>query len=118
MRPSPRCLLLFAAGIPVALLPSVVHVGLWALWPAYLAVALLACGVDLVFGLARRRLTVHAHAPPTLFIGASAPLEISLSVPPSSRPHTLEMLLDLDEDLVPQPARTATDQAPHRKARR
>jgi uncharacterized protein (DUF58 family) len=108
MRPSPRCLLLFAAGIPVALLPSVVHVGLWALWPAYLAAALLACGVDLVFGLARRRLTVHAHAPPTLFIGASATLEISLSVPPSSRPRTIEVLCDLDEDLVPQSARTVT----------
>lgn len=108
MRPSPRCLLLFAAGIPVALLASVVHVGLWALWPAYLAAALLACGVDIVFGLSRRRLVVHAHAPSTLFIGASAPLEVSLGVPPSSRPRTLEMAVDLDEGLVPQPARAVT----------
>jgi uncharacterized protein (DUF58 family) len=108
MRPSPRCLLLFAAGIPVALLPSVVHVGLWTLWPAYLAATLLACGVDLVFGLARRRLVVRANAPDTLYIGARTPLEVSLSVPPSARAHTLEMLVDLDENLLPQPARTVT----------
>jgi uncharacterized protein (DUF58 family) len=108
MRPSPRCILLFATGIPVALLASVVHVGLWAIWPAWLAATLLACGVDIVFGLARRRLTVRAHAPHTLFIGASAPLEISLSTPPSTRPRTIEVLCDLDENLSPQPARTVT----------
>ena len=100
MRPSPRCILLFAAGIPVALLSSIVHVGLWAVWPAYLAAALAACAADLVFGLARRRLTVRANAPHTLFIGASAPLEVSLSAPPSSRPRRIEVLCRLVAKLV------------------
>ncbi|MHC4547662.1 MAG: DUF58 domain-containing protein [Planctomycetota bacterium] len=102
MRPSLSCLLLFALGIPVALMPAIVDARLWTLWPAYLGLTLLACGVDLLFGLPRRDLAVRARLPTLLYLGESHPLHLRLTAPSSRRPRTIEILCDLDERLAPQ----------------
>ena len=46
MRPTLRCVLVFAAGLPVSLLAVLVSERLWTLWLAYLGFAVLMTGVD------------------------------------------------------------------------
>ena len=101
MRPTLRCVLLFAGGIPVASLPVILGERLWTLWIAYLGLCVAACGLDLLLGLPRRRLAVAAQAPDTLYIGDRAELEVSLEAP--RRAGAVEVLADLDEDLERQP---------------
>jgi len=102
MRPTLRCVLLFAGGIPVALLPVVFGAQLWTLWIAYLGLCVAASGLDLLLGLPRRRLAVETEAPDTLYIGDRAALAVSLQAP--RRAGVVEVLADLDDDLKRQPA--------------
>ncbi len=103
MVPTPRCLLLFALGLPVAIVPAVADPRLWTLWLAYLGCALLAAGVDAVLGLPAQRLRIEIEAPETLFIGVRAPLQLRLSATDWGFATTLELLCDLHLDLEPQP---------------
>lgn len=102
MRPTLRCVLLLAGGIPVALLATLVDRGLWTVWTSCLALTVLCCAFDAVYGVARRRVRVSAHAPETLHIGDPAPLAIVIAVAEGSRPR-VEVLADLSANLAPQP---------------
>jgi len=89
----------------VALLSALVSTRLWTLWLAYLGLVVLLIGIDAIFGLPRRRLTLVAQAPQTLFIGdhAHEPLALDLSAR-----HRLgaevEVAVELHDDFAPQPA--------------
>ena len=80
MRPTLRCVLVFAAGFPVSLLAVLVSTRLWTLWLAYLGFAALLMGIDALLGLPRRRLSITTTVPDTLYIGESDPLELELHV--------------------------------------
>ena len=86
MRPTLRCVLLFAAGIPVALLATVVSHGLWSLWASCFALSVLLCAFDAVYGVARRRLRVDVAAPETLYIGDRDSLSVTMAVADRSPP--------------------------------
>jgi len=103
MRPTTRCVLLFAAGIGVALAPVLVTPRLWTLWPTYVGLLVLACGVDALFGLPRRGLRTRLEAPDVLYIGSRDPLRLRFE---ARRPATVELLCDLSGDLEPQPLRS------------
>ncbi|MHC4959067.1 MAG: DUF58 domain-containing protein [Planctomycetota bacterium] len=100
MRPSPRAVLLLAAGLPVALLPALFGTGLWVVWPAFLGLAVLAGGVDLVLGRPAHGMRVDFDVPDTLFIGDRGVLKVDLS---TGRAMTFEALLELSGDLEDQP---------------
>lgn len=115
MRPTPRCVLLFAAGVPVALLPAIVTPRLWTLWLAYTAVVLLLTGLDALLALPRRRLEMVTSTPDTLYIGARPGgllpadsdddvLAVELGTPRFARGARVELLCDLDPLLLSQPA--------------
>jgi len=108
MRPTLRCVLVFTAGIGVALLTAVFSPQLWTLWIAYVGVAVLATGLDVVLGLPARRLELRVAAPDTLYIGDRAQLTVELSTPRRRLPR-IERLADLGESLMPQPPRTTSD---------
>lgn len=103
MRPTPRCVLLFTAGVVVAVLAPLVSAGLWTLWVAFLGGTLLACGADVLLAAPRRRVTAELEAPETLYIGDCAPLVLRLRAR-ATRPPAVEVRADLGETLVPQPA--------------
>jgi uncharacterized protein (DUF58 family) len=102
MRPTLRAVLLVAGAFPVALLSALVSTRLWTLWLAYLALALLLVGVDALLGLPRRRLSLVAHAPETLYIGdpQHEPLVLDLE---ARRGAEVELALELHGDFDPQP---------------
>jgi uncharacterized protein (DUF58 family) len=102
MRPSIRCVLLFAAGIPVALLSALVSAHLWALWSAWLGLSLLAVSADLVFALPHRRLRLSLDVPDVLYIGDRSSLRARIAVSDPRR-QTVEILADLGEGLRRQP---------------
>ena len=61
MRPTRRAILLAALGLPVALLPVVIHPRLWALWPAYLGLLALALGADALLSPRRKEVSGSAR---------------------------------------------------------
>ncbi len=108
MRPTMRCVMLFAIGIPVALLPAIVSPRLWTVWLAYTGVIVLITGIDAVLALPRRRLRIATDAPETLFIGdAEDTLTVELDAPRSTRGARFSLICDVDPTLAPLPERTA-----------
>ncbi|HEX7837160.1 MAG TPA: hypothetical protein VF469_06830, partial [Kofleriaceae bacterium] len=101
MRPTLRCLLVFLAGIPVALGAVAIHPRLWTVWLAYLGAAITLAGLDALLALPRRTLRVSAQVPDQLFIGETGTAVIELSA--GRRGATLEVLAELDDALAPQP---------------
>ena len=62
MRPTPRAILVAAAGLPVALLPVFVA-RLWPLWPVFLAGFAVALGIDALLAPERRGVSATAALP-------------------------------------------------------
>ena len=111
MRPSLRCILLFAGGIPVALLSTLVSRGLWTFWAAYVGLSLLLCAFDIVYGVARRRVRLEIEAPETLYIGDEAPLVLRIAAG-GGLPPAIEALADLSENLRRQGATRVAAEGP------
>jgi uncharacterized protein (DUF58 family) len=102
MRPTRRAILLAVLGLPVALLPMIVHPRLWPFWPVYLGVMALALGVDALSIPKRREVSCSAEVPGTLYIGEEEEAVLDVRVP-SSRPIPVAVAVDLSDRLVPQP---------------
>ncbi len=102
--PTRRALLLFAAGLPVALLPALVSASLWPVWLAWVAALVLLIGADLALGLPRRRLQVQLDLPDVLYIGSPEPLPLRLGAPARHRGLRLTLRAEHDPDLsIPDP---------------
>lgn len=114
MRPTPRCLLLFAAAFPAAALPVLVDPGLWTAWLIQVALSVLLAGLDLILALPARRLDVDLAVPPTLFIGEPGHADVTLRMRARFPETTVDVLADLHGDLLPQPIRQAvvSEEAP------
>jgi uncharacterized protein (DUF58 family) len=100
MRPTLRCMIVFAAGVPLALAAVAIHAQLWPVWFAYLCATTVLAGLDAILGLARRRLSVTAKLPEQLYIGELGRASIDLGA--NRRAH-VEIVAELDADLAPQP---------------
>ncbi|HEY4241905.1 MAG TPA: DUF58 domain-containing protein [Kofleriaceae bacterium] len=100
MRPTLRCLVVFLAGIPVALGAVAVDVRLWTVWLCYLGAAILLTGIDAVLAVPVRRIRAATTLPDQIFIGETGHARIELT---SSRAVRLQLLAELDMDLVSQP---------------
>lgn len=109
IHPSPRAVLLAAAGFPVALLPVVVHPRLWGLWLACVVVTAAAIGLDAILSTPPRRLAVELACPDRLAVGEAGALVVTLSAPTGA--GRVEVLLDLHPHLDPQPPRSVTVKA-------
>lgn len=116
MRPTPRCLLLFAAGFPLAALPLVLGAAWWSVWVVWIGLATLATGVDALLALAPRRMEASVELPATLFVGDPGEAEIHLLARARSMTRTVEVLADLTALLEPQPAVTCALDAERRGA--
>jgi uncharacterized protein (DUF58 family) len=105
MRPTLRCLIVFLAGIPVALGAVAIHPRLWTVWLAYLGAAITLAGLDALLAMPRRKLRVAARVPEQLFIGETGSAVLELSA--GRRGAALELVAELDDALVAQPASRA-----------
>jgi len=101
--PTRRAVAVLAAGLPLALLPSLVSPDLWWLWAAAFGTSLAALLTEWLAGMPPGRLTVAAHPPGLLYIGERQvlKLEVRCAWP---WPVGLDVVCDLDELLVAQDA--------------
>jgi uncharacterized protein (DUF58 family) len=104
IRPTRRCVLLFAAAFPAALLPALVALPLWRTWAMMAAAGGLAVAADLALVLGPERLRLGTRLPETLFIGEDEDLEATVSVAGGRGPLSVELLFDLGGVLRPQHA--------------
>ena len=102
--PTPRAVLLLAAGVPLALLPSLVAPALWPLWASVLIALLLLLIADAALALPAGRLRLDARPPATLFMGGRDALELAIAHG-SRRRVAFDVVCDLSETLEAQPAR-------------
>lgn len=102
MRPTRRAVVVAALGLPVALLPTIVHPRLWPFWPLYLGAFVLAFGLDALLAPGRRRVSCSAEVPGTLYIGEEAEAVLTVRVE-SFRRVPVTVAVDLSDRLVPQP---------------
>lgn len=102
-RPTPRAVLLLAAGFPLALLPALVAASLWPLWAAALAGTLALVAAEWLLAVAASDVTLEARAPGVLYVGDRDVLRLTLTAR-SPRRVPVEVLCDLDATLEVQPA--------------
>jgi uncharacterized protein (DUF58 family) len=105
MKPTARCVALFVAGVPLALVVGLIHVKLWSVWIAYLGATVCAAGIDVLFALPRRRVRVDVEAPDHMYIGDEGAATIRITGRGWRRGARILVLPELDPDLAPQPAR-------------
>ncbi len=104
MRPAPRAILLFAAGLPAALAPALISSRLWTVWVALLSASVLLVGLDALLGLSRRRIQVDVSVPEGLTVGEDGLCAVRLSALARSPAAQIELLCDLHPHFAPQPA--------------
>ena len=100
MRPTLRCLIVFVAGVPLALAAVTIETWLWPVWFAYAWLVIALVGIDIALGLPRRRLRIVANVPDQLYIGELGHASIELA---ATRRATVQLLAELDDDLAAQP---------------
>jgi len=102
IRPTRTAILIAAAAVAVALLPAFVSPGLWRVWIAFVASAVLLSGADALLAPSPRSLRIAATAPPMLYIGEGpGELRITVGAPDSWRGGWA--LCDLDPLFALQP---------------
>ncbi len=114
MKPTRRCVLLFAIGIAVALLPATVNPRLWTIWFAYVGLSLVACCFDAIFALPAKRLEIRPNAPDTIAIGDRGVLALEIAAGGGRRLPALELVVELSvrfEPLDPLDLHPEGDQA-------
>jgi len=110
VKPTRRCVLVFAVGVAVALLPAAVSPRLWTLWFAWLGLSLVACCADAVFALPVRRLQLRPRAPDSIAIGDRGILEVEVAHGRGGRLPVLDLLVDLGPHFEPlEPVRLRPD---------
>ncbi|WP_193369529.1 DUF58 domain-containing protein [Pelagibius marinus] len=106
IRPTPRAVAAFAAGIPLAFALLLADPDLWPYVPAYLFLACFALLADAGLALSPQRLSVQVNLPPALYIGAPEDFQVRLE-PTSYRRPVVELLCDVDDNLEQPPRAVA-----------
>lgn len=102
MRPTPRCLLAFAAGLPAAALPALVAWdGAWLAWPAFLVAFGLALATE--FATLPGRVVLALRAPAAATPGVATVVAVEVVAP---RRMLVEIDLEVDGDADAPPTAT------------
>lgn len=104
MAPSKKGLLVAFAGLVLAVLPALVDGALWPVWVFFWTLLALLFGLDVLFAVRPRDLSAELTAPATLYVGGDGQGVLRLAAP-TRRSVPAEVLLDLSDNLVPEPAR-------------
>jgi uncharacterized protein (DUF58 family) len=102
IRPTPRAVALFAAGIPFAFAILLWDAASWPYALAYLFLAGFALLLDTAFSLAPGRLNVQVNLPPLLNIGEAGEFLVRLTAQSQQRPE-IELLCDVGGTLDQPP---------------
>src|SRR5437660_7582491 len=116
MRPTRRAVLLFACGIPLALLVVVYDAGLWALSFDFSVLVLIAIASDALRSFPSRLLDVKVTSPDRLFIGEQGAIAIAIGATRYRRGVRFQLLAEHQGDLDP-PELVEVEVAPGQGAR-
>ena len=95
IRPTPRAVMLFCAGLPVALFVLVHDAALWPLSFDACLLALLVIAIDGLISFSPRQLVIEVKAPARLPVGETGRATLTLSAPPLRRALEIEALIDM-----------------------
>jgi uncharacterized protein (DUF58 family) len=101
IRPTLRALLIFAAGIPLALLIVVYNPGLWALSFDYALLALIIGASDFALACPWRSLSVKTSVPDRLYIGEQGATTLSIAAHRFRRAVRFEAVAEQRGDVEP-----------------
>ena len=105
IRPTPRAVILFSLGLPVALLVIVWNPALWPFSFDLSLIALLVIAIDALLILPGRSIKVTTTAPARLPVGTEGTIDIALSAKRAVRPVNVEAMVDVDGPVeTPPPA--------------
>lgn len=106
IRPTRRAVLLFACGLPIALVAIAMDSGLWQLGFYFSLLVVLAILADAVFALPLSAVTPQGMVPDRLYIGEKG--AVTAAFPPSryQRPARIEAFLEQAGDAEPQSVMT------------
>ncbi len=99
MRPTPRAVIVFGAGIPISLVFALLVERLWPLGLGYLALAILLTGLDALLAPRSGSLSALVRAPELLYAGDRDALTISLHSSDARQPVPIEMVCDVSSEL-------------------
>jgi uncharacterized protein (DUF58 family) len=94
IRPTRRAILMFACGIPLALVALASDQALWPLGLYFSLMMILAILADAVLALPARALAPHVAAPDRLYIGEAGKVMVRIAPLPHPRATRIEMLLE------------------------
>ena len=92
MTPTPRAALIFAAGVPLALVLVAINPGWWGLTFDYGLIVITAVATDALLVLPRRRVKMAATPPERLHVGEAGAIEVVLDAPRHPRATHLDVL--------------------------
>jgi uncharacterized protein (DUF58 family) len=99
--PTPRTLLLLAAGVPLSFAPVVLGAGAWPLGAAALLAVFVAGCVDVANCARARTWSVDVALPDSLFMGDADPIVVNISVAQPENVRAPRLRVDLDETFEP-----------------
>lgn len=103
--PTRTAIVAAAAGLPLALVASLLAPGLWLAGPVWVMFVLGLCLVDAVLGAGRDRITVEIEAPRTLSVVGEGAAAAAVRFEHGRAPRSAELSLETGPRLVPTPAR-------------
>jgi uncharacterized protein (DUF58 family) len=101
IRPTARTVLIFAAGIPLALLVVTYDARLWVMSFNYGILVLLALGTDVMLAFQPRHLDVKVSVPDRLYIGEHGRITVSIPVGPWRRATVFELIAEQRGEVAP-----------------
>ena len=101
IRPTGRAVLIFAAGIPLALFVVIYDPSLWILSFNYGALVLLAAGTDILLAFPPRLLNVKVTVPDRLYIGERAAVAATIAATRWRRGTRFELIAEQRGDVEP-----------------
>lgn len=106
MRPTPRAVVLLAAGVPLAFALVLLDAALWPFPLAYLGAVVFLIGLDALLAPSPRRLAIATRLPPLLYIGDQDPMIVTLTPAAGGFGAVAEIVCDVGAELVPPPRLT------------
>jgi uncharacterized protein (DUF58 family) len=116
IRPTGRAVVLFAGGIPLALLVTILAPGLWGLTFDYGVLALIVIASDALLAFSPRLLDAKVALPDRLYIGERSAVSVTIAATKYQRTVRFEVLAEQRGDLEAPEAATA-ELAPGHAAR-
>lgn len=95
IRPTPRAVIVFGAGIPISLVLALAAERLWPLGLAYLGMVILLTGLDALLAPRSGSLTAEVRAPELLYAGDRDALTVSLRSGDARQPVPIELVCDV-----------------------